>query len=120
MVLTLVYTSNGCWCRIFPKVTATEVNLADGKGAGQEKGAKWLAGVLLADGHGFYFPAICPAFSPRQSLVGRRKENVNGGKLTTPVIPVVLLKVRVESLCLVLAQQFHLVPGECLKSRREK
>lgn len=45
---------------------------------------------------------------------------MNRGKLTTPVIPVVLLKVRVESLCLVLAQQFHLVPGECLKSRREK
>lgn len=99
---------------------AIEVNLADDEGAGEEKGAKWLAVVWLAGGHGFYFPAISPAFSPRQSLVGRRKENENEGKFTTPVISVVLLKVRVESLCLVPAQQFHLVPGERLKSRREK
>lgn len=111
----MIYTGNGCRCRIFP-----EVNLAHDKGAGEEEGAKWLADVLLADGHGFYFPAVSPAFSPRQNLVGRRKESVNGGKFTTPVISVVLLKVRVESLCLVPAQQFHLVPGECLKSRREK
>lgn len=52
-------------------------------------------------------------------LEGRRKENVNGGKFTS-VIPVWLLKVRVESLCLEPAQQFHLVPRECLKSHREK
>lgn len=34
---------------------------------------------------------------------------MNGGKFTS-VIPVWLLKVRVESLCLEPAQQFHLVP----------
>lgn len=45
---------------------------------------------------------------------------LNGGKFTTAVISVVLVKVRVESLCLVPAQQFQLVPGECLKSHREK
>lgn len=45
---------------------------------------------------------------------------MNGGEFTTLVISVVLLKVRVESLCLVPAQQFHLVPRECLKARREK
>lgn len=45
---------------------------------------------------------------------------MNGGKFTTRVIFVVLLKVRVESVCPVPAQQFHLVPRECLKSRREK
>lgn len=74
MVLTLVYTSNGCWCRIFPKVTATEVNLADGKGAGQEKGAKWLAGVLLADGHGFTSPQFALLLAPDKAWwEGERK-----------------------------------------------
>lgn len=97
-----------------------EVNLADGEGARDENGTKWLAGMLLADGCGFYFLTISLAFSPRQSLLGRRKGNVNGGEFTTLVIAVVLLKVRVESLCLVPAQQFHLVPRECLKARREK
>lgn len=113
-----MYTSSGC--RIFPKVTGTEVNPADYKGTREEKGGKWLCCVFLLMDTGFTPPAAFPAFSLRQSLEGKRKENVNGGKFTSPLIPVWLLKVRVESLCLEPAQQFHFVPGECLKSRREK
>lgn len=87
---------------------------------GKKREQNGLPGMLLADGCGFYFLTISPAFSPRQSLVGRRKENVNEGKFTTLVISTVLLKVRVESLWLVPAQQFQLVPREYLKARREK
>lgn len=41
-------------------------------------------------------------------------------KFTTPVLSVVLVKVRVESLCLVQAQQFQIIPGELLKPCREE
>lgn len=50
-------------CKVAPKV---EVNLADGEGARDEKGAKQLAGMLLADGRGVYYLTISLAFSPRQ------------------------------------------------------
>lgn len=75
MVLTFVYTGNGCRCRIFIKVTAIELNEADDEGAGEGKGVKWLVAcwwtlVLLA--HNFLLLAPDKAWG---------KENVEWRKI---------------------------------------